>query len=80
MWGLMMSGQMDYERVKTVYPDMLKTAEEKNRKLELLFHPGKAVENEFGQDTDADYFKNANLSDNRHIEKNTIIKIDDIVT
>lgn len=79
MWGLMMSGHMDFDRIKTVYPDMLKKTENKNRKLELLFHPGKALEAEFGKDMDDDYFKDANISDNRHIEKNAVMNIDEIV-
>ena len=79
MWGLMMSGNMDYDRIRTLYPDMAETARKKNRKLELLFHPGKASEDEFGKDTDPDYFKEANLSDNRHVEKYAVMNIDEIV-
>lgn len=80
MWGLMMSGKMDYDRIKIVYPYMLNTAEKNNRRLELLFHPGKAIEGEYGKDMDKDYFKDANLSDNRRIEKEAVLNIDDIVS
>lgn len=79
MWGLMMSGSMDYDRISEIYPDMSETAKKNTRKLELLFHPGKASEDEFGKDTDPDYFRDANLSDNRHIEKKAVMNIDDIV-
>lgn len=79
MWGLMMSGRMDYDRIKTVYPDMSEKALRDKRRLELLFHPGKASADEFGKDTDPNYFRDANLSDNRHIEKHAVMNIDDIV-
>ena len=75
MWGLMMSGKMDYDRIKIVYPYMLNTAEKNNRRLELLFHPGKAIEGEYGKDMDKDYFKDANLSDNRRIEKEAVLNM-----
>ena len=75
MWGLMMSGHMDYDRIKILYPEMLKTAEKNNRKLELLFHPGQAVRDEYSEEMDPNYFRDANLSENRHIEKNAVLNI-----
>lgn len=79
MWGLAMSGHMDYDRIQKVYPDMLKKAERDKRKLELLFHPGKALPEEYSGEMNPDYFKNANLSENRHIEKNAVMNIKDII-
>lgn len=75
MWGLMMSGHMDYERIEKIYPDMLKKAEKDGRKLELLFHPGKALPEEYSEEMDPNYFRDANLSENRHIEKNAVMNI-----
>lgn len=79
MWGLAMSGHMDFDRIKKVYSDMYDYAEKHNRKLELLFHPGQALENEYSNEMNKDYFKNANLSENRKVEKETVLKIREIV-
>jgi len=79
MWGLMMSGHMDYDRIKRVYPDMLKRAENENRTLELLFHPGKATQDEYSEEMDPNYFRDANTSENRHVEKDAVMKIKKII-
>lgn len=79
MWGLMMSGHMDFDRVNALYDDMIKKANADNRNLELLFHPGMAKEDEYSEEMDKSYFVNANLSKNRHIEKHTVMSIEDIM-
>lgn len=79
MWGLCMSGHMDSDRIKKVYPDMFKYAKRHNRNLELLFHPGMASEDEYSSEMNLEYFKNANLSKNRHIEKDAVLRIEEIV-
>ena len=75
MWGLMMSGHMDYERIEKIYPAMLEKAQKDGRKLELLFHPGQASEDEYSKEMDPNYFRDANLSENRHIEKYAVLNI-----
>ena len=79
MWGLMMSGHMDFNRVNALYGDISKKADVDNRKLELLFHPGMAKDNEYSEEMDKNYFVNANLSKYRHIEKHTVMNIDRIM-
>ena len=79
MCGLMMSGHMDYDRVKTVFPALYEKAEKDGRKLELLFHPGLAYENEYTSEMDIANFKNFNSSDNRHIEKEAVLNIREIM-
>lgn len=79
MWGLCMSGHMDFDRIKKIYPDMLEYTKKHNRKLELLFHPGMAIESEYSKEMNKDYFKNANLSEYRHIEKDAVKRIKEIV-
>lgn len=74
MWGLMMSGHMDIGRIEKIYPDMLKIAQNSNRKLEILFHPGKAEREEFGKEMNPDYFKDFNSTENRHIEKDAVLR------
>ena len=75
MWGLMMSGHMDLDRVTRLYPSMMEASEKNNRVLELLFHPGKASRDEYSDEMDRNYFKDANLSDARHIEKETVMNM-----
>ena len=60
MWGLAMSGHMDYERIEKIFPDMVQTAQKNNRTLELLFHPGKASVQEYSEEMNSDYFRDAN--------------------
>lgn len=79
MWGLTMSGHMDFDRIKKVYQDITEYASKHNRNLEILFHPGIALKEEYSDELNEDYFKNANLSDNRRIEKATVLKIREIV-
>ena len=78
MWGLAMSGHMDYERVERLYPAVLDYAKKRDRNLELLFHPGKASENEYSELMNRNYFDDANSSENRSIEKNTVMNIKNI--
>jgi len=40
LWGLVMSGHMDETRIRRILPDMLKVSKNRNRQLEILFHPG----------------------------------------
>ena len=75
MWGLVMSGSMDYERVKKIYNKMVSYSKKNGRDLEILFHPGRALETEASEEYGKDYFKNANLSINRKIEKEAVLKI-----
>lgn len=78
MCGLMMSGHMDFDRVSKVYPGLLSYAKEHERKIEFLFHPGQATEDEYSGEMNPDYFRDANLSENRHIEKHTVMNIEKI--
>ena len=79
MWGLMMSGHMDFDRINMVYGDMYDYALKHNRNLELLFHPGQATKDEYSKEMNPNYFKDANLSNNRKIEKEAILRIKEIV-
>ena len=79
MWGLVMSGHMDFDRIEKLYPNMLSVSKKNKRRLELLFHPGQALEEEYSAEMGKDYFTNANLSNNRNIEKNAVLKIKEII-
>ena len=43
LWGVVMSGRMDCERVHILLDRMKKKAVKKERHLEILFHPGRCV-------------------------------------
>ncbi|MCR4633413.1 MAG: ChbG/HpnK family deacetylase [Erysipelotrichaceae bacterium] len=75
MWGLMMSGHMDIERIRKLFPEMVKTSEKGGRNLEILLHPGKAGFDEYSDEMNPDYFREFNSSENRAIEKEAVLSI-----
>ncbi|MBQ6334376.1 MAG: ChbG/HpnK family deacetylase [Erysipelotrichaceae bacterium] len=75
MWGLTMSGHMDYDRIEKIYPDMMAKAKKDGRKLEILFHPGRALADEYGNEMNREYFADFNSSRNREIEKKAVKEI-----
>ncbi len=78
MWGLMMSGHMDLHRIEKIYPAMKRKAEEKGRTLEILFHPGTALNEEYSDEMNPEFFKDFNSSSNRGIEKKALMCIEEI--
>ena len=79
MWGLVMSGEMDFDRIKKLYPQMKKYAYKKNRKLEILFHPGLALESEYREELNKEDMKNANTSNNRIVEKKAVMNMKELI-
>lgn len=79
MWGLIMSGKMDYERINNIYSNMYKKAKDNNRNLEILFHPGKAMKNEYSNELNKENMDSFNTTINRTIEKNTVDRIKNII-
>ncbi len=73
LWGLVMSGRMDQERIGRLYAKMRKKAERDGRKLEILFHPGltlpEEVTSEIGREAAADFY----LREDRHVEKAAVL-------
>ena len=67
MWGLIMSGRMDRERVELLMSDMRTLAVQKDKTMEVLCHPGIALKEEgyleYGVDD-----RNFLYSENRDIE------------
>lgn len=75
MWGLLMSGKMDYTRIKTLFPHVLKHAQTNQRDLELLFHPGDMLaEERCPEINEKDAFK-FYASENRKIEKEAVLSV-----
>ena len=79
MWGLVMSGHMDYERISRLYAGMKARAERGGRDLELVFHPGMMLAEETTDEIDraaADAFY---LSGNRRTEKNAVEHMGELI-
>lgn len=75
LWGLIMSGHMDLERIKKVMPFMLKKCEEKGFSLELNIHPGKMLEEEQSKEVPDISAKDFYLTDDRRVEYDTVFNI-----
>lgn len=79
LWGLLMSGNMDIDRINILFKDVYNYACNHNRNLEILFHPGMAIDNEYSNEMNKDNFLNFNVSINRRIEKNALFELEKTV-
>ena len=79
LWGLIMSGHMDYDRIKTLYPAIAAKARKDGRTLEILFHPGltlpEEVTEEIGRSAAADFY----LRPDRHVEMEALGRIRELI-
>ena len=74
--GVFLSGHMDLERVSAVLPDLKKKARKKKVVLEVLFHPGRALKEEVGEEFISEDANEFYLSKNRNIEYQTMMKLE----
>lgn len=74
LWGLIMSGHMDYDRIVRLYPRVAAKAEKDRRVLELLFHPGLTLPEEASEEMDREAAKNFYLRQDRHVEMDALLK------
>lgn len=75
LWGLIMSGRMDYERIQKLYGAMNRKAERDNRALEILFHPGITLPEEVTGEIAREAVETFYLLEDRHIEKEAVMKL-----
>ncbi len=75
LWGLLMSGRMDYPRIEKLKKAMEKKAEAAGRDLEILFHPGQALSYEINGELDAAAVKEFYLSSDRTVEKKSLLRL-----
>ena len=75
LWGLLMSGKMDYPRIEVLKKAMEQKAEAAGRDLEILFHPGQALSDEINDELDAVAVNEFYLSSNRALEKNSLLRL-----
>lgn len=79
LWGLIMSGHMDYDRIARLFPKIARKAEKDNRVLEILFHPGytlpEEVTEEIGEEAARDFY----LRQDRHVEMEAVGRMRELI-
>ena len=76
LWGLIMSGRMDSGRIEKLIGRVSEKAMRDGRDLEILFHPGLMLPEEYSRDVAKDAADDFYLKDDRHIEKDAVMKLD----
>ncbi len=77
LWGLVMSGRMDYDRIVRLYPSMAVKAEKEHRILEFCIHPGRMLAEEVTKEVDAQAADDFYLSPDRAVEKDAVMRLSD---
>ncbi|MFR3249601.1 MAG: ChbG/HpnK family deacetylase [Eisenbergiella sp.] len=75
LWGLVMSGHMDKERVEKLMPQVKKAAGKQGRTLEILFHPGQVLKEEITPEFSQKEAIEFHVSRDRQVEKQAVIEI-----
>ena len=75
LWGLIMSGHMDEDRITKLYSQIIPYAEKKNASIEILFHPGQVLADEIHSCNNKPDVNSFYLSPNRNIEKKAVLSI-----
>ena len=74
LWGLVMSGRRDRERIERLYEKMKKKAEKDGRRLEILFHPGLTLPEEVTPEIAREAADDFYLRKDRHVEKDAVLR------
>lgn len=72
VWGLVMSGHMDYDRIVKLYPKIMRKAKKDDRVLEMIFHPGRMLPKEVSEEIDEEAAKAFGLRSDRHVEMDAV--------
>ncbi len=72
LWGLVMSGCMDLDRIRRLYPKMEAKAERDGRVLEILFHPGLALPEEVTEEIGEEAAEGFYLRRDRRTEREAV--------
>lgn len=76
LWGLIMSGHMDYNRIEKLFPKVSAKAKKDGRVLEILFHPGITLPEEVTAEIGEEAAKTFYLLPDRHVEKEAVLELD----
>ena len=77
LWGLIMSGHMDYDRIVRLYPKIAAKAKRDGRVLEILFHPGLTLPDEVSAEIGEEAAKDFYLRKERHVEMEAVMAVRD---
>lgn len=75
LWGLVMSGHMDYDRIVRLYPAIEKKAEKEHRKLEFCIHPGQMLDEEVTEEVGRHAAEDFYLYSDRQVEKDAVMRL-----
>ena len=75
LWGLVMSGRMDYNRIVRLYPKIAAKAGKENRTLEFCFHPGIALPEEITAEIGENAARDFYLLPDRQTEKEAVMRL-----
>lgn len=75
LWGLVMSGRMDKERIGRLYPKMREKAARDGRELEILFHPGLMLTEEITDEVAKEAVEEFYRRGDRHVEKAAVLSV-----
>ncbi len=73
LWGLVMSGHMDYDRIVRLYPRLAARAQKAGRTLEILFHPGITLPEEVTEEIGEEAAKDFYLKQDRQVEMDAVM-------
>ena len=75
LWGLVMSGRMDYDRIVRLYPAVMSKAEKAHRTLEFCIHPGRMLAEEVTEEVGRRAADDFYLRSDRQVEKDAVMRL-----
>ena len=78
LWGLVMSGHMDHERIVRLYPRIRELARKQDRVLEILFHPGSTLPEEVTSEIGKEAAEEFYLRADRRVEMEAVRRIREV--
>lgn len=77
LWGLIMTGHMDLDRISVIMPDMLKYCSRHGYNLELNIHPGRMLTSESTPEVPEESAREFYMTDDRAMELQTVRRFHD---
>ena len=74
LWGLIMSGHMDYDRIVRLYPRITAKSSKEDRVLEIVYHPGLTLPEEMSEELDRRAADDFYMRQDRHIDMDALLK------
>lgn len=76
LWGLVMSGRMDRERIERLFEKVYGKAQKDGRTLEILFHPGSMLPEEVTEEVAREAAEEFYMSEGRQIEQDAVMTLE----